>query len=265
MMNIEHYFYATSLNEACECLASVKGSAVLGGCGYLRMGSKQITTAIDLSKLKLDYVNETETQIEIGAMATLRQMETSPVLKKYFNGILGRSVRDIVGIQMRNLVTVGGTVAGRYPFSDFLLALLALDTTVKFVNQNEISLKDYLEGKSIKGILEKIIIKKENRVAFFQSVRNSQTDYAIINVAVSKKDNKFIVVVGARPQKAMRVPEAEAYLNEKGLDEDTAVTAGLIATEVLTFGDNLRGSAAYRKAVCPALIKRALLEVYYAG
>ena len=61
-------------------------------------------------------------------MCTLRQLETNTDLNRYFDGLMREMVRHIVGVQFRNGATVGGSLYGRYGFSDVLTALLVLDT-----------------------------------------------------------------------------------------------------------------------------------------
>jgi CO/xanthine dehydrogenase FAD-binding subunit len=73
------------------------------------------------------------------------------------------------------------------------------------------------------------------------------------------------VVVGSRPGRARRSPTAETHLADRGLDPITAAEAGRLAATELPFGDNPRAGAAYRQAVCPVLVQRALLEVLHAG
>ena len=62
----------------------------------------------------------------IGAMVTLRQLELHPGLAAYTDGAVRESVRHIVGVQLRNLATVGGSIYSRFGFSDVLTMFLAL-------------------------------------------------------------------------------------------------------------------------------------------
>ena len=112
-------------------------------------------------------------------------------------------------------------------------------------------------------ILAKIIIPDDGRIAAFTSMRKSATDYAVLNCAVSRKDDEYRVVVGSRPGRAIYAEAAQEYLSRNSLDNDTATEAGKLAAENLQFGDNPRGSARYRKAICPVLVKRALMEVMH--
>ncbi|WP_163340607.1 xanthine dehydrogenase family protein subunit M [Desulfopila sp. IMCC35008] len=262
MLQIKNILYAKDLEEAYRAYISEPDSVVLGGCGYLRLGSRKIATAIDLSHLNLDFIEKREDTIEIGAMTTLRAIETSPLTSDLWGGMLANSVSHIVGVQLRNIVTTGGTVAGRYAFSDPITALLALDAKVALFNHGEIDLADFLETKGLRDIVVKITIPDDVRNGAFASIRKSNTDYAILNCAVTVTTDSFRIVVGSRPGKAQRATRAEAYLLANGLNADTASKAGKIAAEELKFGDNPRGKGKYRSAICPVLIERCLAEVH---
>ncbi|KNF08075.1 aerobic-type carbon monoxide dehydrogenase, middle subunit CoxM/CutM [Gottschalkia purinilytica] len=262
MITIKEYIVPKSIEEAYEQFSAKKKSTLIGGGAFIRMGSKNIPAAIDLSKAGLDYIKENEDTIEIGAMTTFGDIEHSELLKEHFNGVLPESVKEIVGMQLRNLVTVGGTVYTRYGFSDFLAGLLTLDVQVKLYKQGLIPLDKFLEeGAPERDILECIIIKKENRKAAYKAVRNSMGDYAILNVGASKLDNDYRLVVGARPRRATLAKGAMEYLNKNGATEENIDKACDMASEEIVFGDNARGSKEYRKSVSKVLLKRALMEV----
>ena len=130
MLKIKNYVKAESLQQAYE-LNQKKSNRLLGGMLWIKMSSAQIQTAIDLSGLMLDQIEETEEEFRIGCMVTLRQIELHQGLNDWFQGMLRDSVKDIVGVQFRNLATVGGSIFGRFGFSDVLTAFLALDTKVE--------------------------------------------------------------------------------------------------------------------------------------
>lgn len=264
MLHIKNFLSAATLAEAYETLVSVPGSVVLGGCGYLRLGARKIGTAIDLSRLGLDYVTTVGDTVEIGAMTSLRTIETHPLIDSLWNGVLPSALGSIVGVQLRNSVTIGGTVAGRYPFSDPITALMALDATVQFHHHGRIGLSEYLASPGYRDILEKIILPMDGRLAAFASLRNSATDFAVLNAAVARCGDGFRIVVGSRPGRAMRARMGEEYLNANGLDSSTAEKASQLTAGELPFGDNSRGSGDYRRAICPVLVRRTLLEALHA-
>ena len=250
-----------NLAEAYQILSDKRNNTILGGCAFLKMGSKRISTAIDLSNLNLDYIKEQDGCIEIGAMTSLREIETHPLLKEYFNGVLPKSVNNIIGVQFRNGVTVGASVYSKYGFSDLITALLALDTEVELYKSGKMPLVDFLNKPYEKDILVKLRIKINNRNAVYLCLRKSASDYAVLNVAVSKLDDQWTVVVGARPSKAAIAISASVALSKGNLSSEEIETAAHKAAEELSFGTNMRGTAEYRKALCRVLVKRGIMEV----
>ena len=246
LVTIANYLRPESLSEAYE-LNQKKANRVLGGMMWLRLCSPRIQNAIDLSGLYLDYIRETEDAFEIGAMCSLRSLETHPGLEAYFCGAIKESVRHIVGVQFRNQATVGGSIYGRFGFSDVLTCLLALDTEVVLVHAGKMTLAEFADRKRDRDILEKIIIKKDGRRVAYLSQRATKTDFPVAACAVSKKEDTWYVSVGARPAKAELAV----------IHGEPAETLGEKAVADMKFGSNMRGSAEYREAIAKVLVRRA--------
>jgi len=247
-----------TIAEAYEVLMEKRNNGILGGCAFLRLGSSRIGTGIELSKLNLDYIIEQDEYIEIGAMTTFRSLETSGVLQEYFNGVISQAVSHIIGVQFRNVVTVGASVYAKYGFSDLITALLALETEVELYKGGRMPLLQFLEQAYEKDLLTRIFIKKSQRRAAYGNLRNSASDFPIVNVAVSCLDQVWRIVAGARPARAKIAVQASAALTAGNHNVDEIAA---IAVEELAFGTNARGTAQYRKAVCQVLITRAIQEV----
>ncbi|MEQ8155549.1 MAG: FAD binding domain-containing protein [Clostridiaceae bacterium] len=261
MFTLVEFFQPETLKEAYEKLTVRKTNTILGGCAYLKMGNKKIGTGIDLSKLNLDYINNSEDYIEIGASTTFREIETSELLNTAFNGVLNESVKDIIGVQFRNIVTAGASVYSKYGFSDFITALLSLDTEVELYKSGKLPLGEFLVKPYEKDILTKIYIKKNRRKAVYKSLRNSKSDYAILCAAVSKLDNDFRIVVGARPACASVASEASKLLSSESFSEELLDKALEKMASELVFGTNMRASGEYRQSISKVLVKRAVMEV----
>ena len=89
-----NYVKAASLEEAYE-LNQKKSSRIIGGMLWLKMSHMWVQTAIDLSGLGLDFIEEDEKEFRIGAMATLRQLELHAGLNQYTGGSMRESLRHI--------------------------------------------------------------------------------------------------------------------------------------------------------------------------
>lgn len=261
MFTFSEYILASSLEEAFELLHMNKKNEIIGGTAFLKMGNKSLNTAVDLSALNLNYIRLVQDTVEIGAMTTFRDIETSALLKRKFGGLVADSVKDIVGVQLRSVVTAGATVFSKYGFSDFIPALLALDTNVVLYENGEMSLEEFLASDIKRDILVKIIIRNNGRKGTFQTIRRTKSDYAVLNVAVSHLDHDFKVVVGARPGRAVLAKKAMEILSQNHLTEENIKLAAETASEEITFADNMRASGKYRKAVCKVMIERAIKEI----
>ena len=263
MFTISTIAQPDTLEAAYKVLKEKRSNAVLGGCAYLRLGTQKINTGVDLTKLGLRYIKEQNNCIEIGAMASFRDVETNQAINQYAGGMLAKAVAGVVGVQFRNTVTVGASVFMRYGFSDLLTALLALNAEVELVQGGRMSLGAFLDMPRGKDILTKVIIHKTEGQAAYQAMRNSAGDYPLVTVAVSYLNNEWKIVVGARPTRAKLAEKAAALLTEAGtlITAELAEQAVQTAAEELPFGSNRRASAAYRQAVAQTLIKRAIMEV----
>lgn len=249
MMTIQNYVRARSLEEAWT-LNQDRRSRVLGGMLWLKMTSLTVPTAIDLSGLGLDAIEESQEGFSIGAMVTLRQLELHPGLNQYTQGAVAGAVRDIVGVQFRNMATVGGSIFGRFGFSDVLTVFLALDAYVELYKGGVIPLEDFSQMPPDRDILVRIIVKKRPLRCVYSAMRNSRTDFPILTCAVSELDGECRVVIGARPGRAM-------VLRDPANGQDF----GDFVAERIPTGSNLRGSAAYRSHLARVLTQRALLEL----
>lgn len=262
MITVREVVVPSTTDEAYQALQKNKFSTLLGGGGFLRMGSKNITTLIDLSQCGLNHISEENHEWHIGAMVTLGELEMNPSLNANFSHIFSESVKHIVGVQLRNVVTLGATVYSRYGFSDLITGLLVLPVKVKLHKSGLMPLETFLEeGAEGKDLLEKIIIPKGLIRAATTSLRKSAGDYAVLNASAALVDGLWRISIGARPGRARLAEQAMAYLNQQGIDEVNLEQAARLASEEIVFGTNSRGTAAYRKAMASVLVKRVLEEV----
>ena len=253
MITIQKYVRAQSLEEAWQ-LNQSKRNRIVGGMLWLRLGRGSVGTAIDLSCLGLDKIEETEEEFSIGAMATLRQLEQHGGLNAYTNGAVKTAVKDIVGVQFRNMATVGGSIWGRFGFSDVLTVLLAMDCCVELYKGGIIPLEQFANMKKDNDILVRLIVKKAPGKVVYTAMRNQRTDFPVLTCALSNVGGETRAVIGARPAKAMVIRD------ENGLMPDGKAFAAYVAEQAPT-DSNIRGSAAYRTHLVRVLVERAAKEL----
>lgn len=282
MYTIQGYEKVQSLEEAYE-LNQKKNSAIIGGGMWLRLGSRAIGNAIDLSNLELNRIEETEDEFVIGCMTSLRDIECHEGLNQYFHGMMKEALKGIVGTQFRNTATIGGSLYQRFGFSDPLTAFLALDTTVEMYAGGMIPLDEFVSMNYDRDILVRIHVKKNGRQAAYQSFRNTKTDFPVLAVGVSRLNKQWKITIGARPARAV-VAENSEKLSEKlaeslpeSLTESMAekpaggsagdAAEGVIrefaaeVSEKVRFGSNMRASGEYRRMLSEVLIYRAVKDI----
>ena len=259
MITINNYIKVKSLEEAYE-LNQKKANRIVGGMMWLRMSKGRMQTAIDLSELGLNKIEETEEEFRIGCMCTLRQLELHKGLEQYFDGAVRESVRRIVGTQFRNGATVGGSIFGRFGFSDVLTMFLGMDSYVELYKGGIIPLKEYAKMPYDRDILVRLIVKKEKAAFDYQSVRNSQTDFPVLTCAAAKTEAGYRFSIGARPGKAVLFELAAADIQAADV-ENMAENAAKCVKEQVETGSNTRGSAEYRKHLAGVLVRRAVCKL----
>lgn len=283
MFYYNQYVRAKSIEEAYE-LYQKKSNVVLGGMLWLKMMNKTCGTAIDLCDLGLDQIEEDETQFRIGAYVSLRELETNKALDAYTHGAMAESVRHIVGVQFRNVATLGGSIWGRYGFSDVMTLFRALGAKVELHHGGIMDLDEFVElPRNVRDILVAVIVPKQTQHIVYLSQRNQSTDFPVLTCAVAQRADGYVAVIGAAPRMAQVVPDAEGILDQLsevtrltetgGLSDDPSEAGGASVIDPVKrkkiedfaaytaahvrFGSNLRAGADYRRIICQVLVRRA--------
>lgn len=242
---------------------------------WLKMKNKTLGTAIDLCDLGLDRIDEDENEFRIGAYATLRQIETHEALNAYTHGAIAESVRHIVGVQFRNVATVGGSIWGRFGFSDVMTIFRALGAKVQLHKAGIMDLDEFAAlPRTTRDVLVSVIVPKNAKGVVYLSQRNQSTDFPVLTCAVANRSGRYVAVIGASPYMAEPVWDEEGILDclsDAKTDGNAALTdnsesnakidkfAGYVA-EHIRFGSNIRAGAEYREMICRVLTRRAVTQ-----
>lgn len=261
MFTIEKLYQPLTLTEMAEILTRHPDITVLGGCGFLKLSSRKIATALDLSCCDLNTIQENEQYIELGAMVTLRDVERNQSLNQLFNAVLPKAVSHILGVQFRSCATIGASVYAKYGFSDILPALLSLDTHVELLRGGRMPLEDFCVKPISRDILTRIIINKDIRRVAYQHLRNAGAEFPLLNAAAARHGSQWKLIVGARPGRAEIARQASILLTNSSVESVDITAAVTAVSEELSFGSNNKASAEYRRAMSRVLVKRAIEEV----
>ena len=274
MFYYNQYVRAQSLDEAYE-LYQKKPNFVLGGMLWLKMKNKTLGTAIDLYDLGLDQIDEDENEFRIGAYATLRQIETHEALNAYTHGAIAESVRHIVGVQFRNVATVGGSIWGRFGFSDVMTIFRALGAKVQLHKAGIMDLDEFAAlPRTTRDVLVSVIVPKNAKGVVYLSQRNQSTDFPVLTCAVANRSGRYVAVIGASPYMAEPVWDEDGILDcladaktegNAALTDNSETNAKIdkfaeYVAEHIRFGSNIRAGAEYREIICRVLTRRAVAQ-----
>ncbi len=259
-MDIHTLARPRSIGEALELIREKSGVPVAGGV-WLKMHPRPLALAVDLSGLGLEYIRETGGGIELGAMTTYRELETSSLLAERFGPAFPEALGRIVGVQLRNMVTVGGTVAGKYGFSDLNTLLMALGARLALAGDGEREIEGFfLDAGDKPPLIEKILLPARGRAAF-ESMRVSGGDFSVLNAAAAYAGGSWRVALGARPAASRLCREAMRLLGAEPHPAEPQIRAAAkAAQEESSFSGDLRASADYRRTISAVLVERAIKE-----
>ena len=126
------YTAPKTLDEALKLLAG-GAKALAGGMSLIPMMKLRLATPehlVDLGRIKdLNYIKEAGGNLHIGATATHYAVESSALVRAKCP-LLAATAAAIGDVQVRNMGTVGGSVAHNDPSADYPAALQALEAKI---------------------------------------------------------------------------------------------------------------------------------------
>lgn len=261
-MNIGKIVKPATPEEVSRLLAADPAARILAGGVWLHLTGADLPLAVDLSGLGLADIRETRDSWEIGAMTPLSEIEGCPGLQSLCGGILPRAAASVMGPGVRNLATIGGSVMGKFGFSDLIGPLLVLEARLRFQNTPEMTLETFLNRREpLRDLLVEIVVPKTEGQGYFHKVVRTALDFALLNVAIIRIGRMWRIAVGSRPGIAVRCREAEALLTVETPSPSLLSEAAAEAASECGCGGNRRASAEYRRQLARTYLGRGLSEV----
>ena len=276
------YLAPKNIGEACNLLLELGSPAkVMAGATDLipPMKDKAISPEylIDLKKIPdLDYLEYDEKEgLKIGALTTLRTIETSPLVKEK-NPAVAHAAKVVASTQIRAKGTMAGNICNASPSCDTAPNLLAQGAKILVQGPNKdriIRAEDFFlgvkktslePGEIVTGIVIPPLAENE-RAAYIKHAVRKAMDLAIIGVAVKIKVEDGIctdahIALGAVAATPIRAPKAEEALIGKALTDEVIVKASEEAMDSCHPISDIRASAEYRKDMIRVFTKRAVRQ-----
>jgi len=271
------YHSPESLDEAIVLLAELDNALpLIGGTDIMvamRNGVSVPDHIVDLNEIsELDYVKEENDIIMIGATTTHAQVANSPIASKIPSLI--DAVSRIGSPQIRNRGTITGNICNASPAADSAPPLLVHMAEVEIQStdgKRRIPIADLFAGPKINSLKPgelvteiQIPVPQEGSASSFKRIgrRKAFTLSVVSSAAYIQMDGEICtdakVAFGSVAITPIRVPEAESLLRGSKLDEETVRAASDAVYEAVKPITDVRGTADYRKDMCPVLMRRAI-------
>ena len=254
----------SSVRQAANLLAKSEDAKLLAGGQTLIPTMKQRLASpgslVDLSLIEgLSGIELRGRSIVIGAMTRHAEVADSPVVQENLPS-LAELAGEIGDPHVRNLGTIGGSIANNDPNADYPAAALGLGATI-VTNKRRIPADEFFTGMfetALEGdeIITKVMFPLAKKAAYMKFA-NPASRYALVGVFASKRGPEIrVAVTGAGANGVFRVSSFEEALQRrfgpKSLDGLSVPATGL--------NSDIHGSAEYRAHLIGVLARRAVAK-----
>jgi carbon-monoxide dehydrogenase medium subunit len=246
--------------DAAAALGKSGGKALAGGqslVGAMKLRLAQPGTLVDLSGIaELRGIKKESDAIVIGAMARHAEVAVSPVVKGAIPS-LAALAQGIGDRQVRNMGTLGGSLANNDPAADWPAAVLGLGAAVH-TNKRKIGGTDFFKGMYETALAADELITAVSfpvpKKAAYVKFPNPASRFALVGVFVAQTGGGVrVAVTGAAPSVFRSKPLEDALGRSF-----TAAAAKAVKIDAKGLNSDLHGSPEYRAHLIAVLASRAV-------
>jgi carbon-monoxide dehydrogenase medium subunit len=269
------YSAPKTLDEALGLLAE-GAKPLAGGMSLIPMMKLRLAAPehlVDLGRVKdLNYIREQGGSLHIGATATHHDVESSPLVKGKCP-LLAETASRIGDVQVRNMGTIGGSVAHADPAADYPAALQALEAKIvlkdakseRIASAAEFFVDTFTTSIEPGEIVREVIVPVDGSGVgtSYHKLPQPASGFAIVGVAVRvrKEGGKIAMVrigVTGLANRAFRAAAAEKALEGKSGSAAEIHAAAALIPQGVDANSDLHASADYRRHLASVYAARAI-------
>ncbi|MGH9690499.1 MAG: FAD binding domain-containing protein [Candidatus Acidiferrales bacterium] len=269
------YTVPKSLDNALQLLAD-GAKPLAGGMSLIPMMKLRLAEPehlVDLGKLgELRYIREAGGTLHIGATATHYDIESSPLLLRKCP-LLADTAAEIGDLQIRNMGTIGGSVAHADPSADYPASLQALEAKIVLKGvktERTVSAADFFVDAFTTllepgEIVREVIVPVEDTVTgtYYEKVAQPASGFAIVGVAVRVRRSagkiSFVRIgITGLSNHSYRAAAAEDGLAGKPGSSSEVRSAAALVVQGVDVNSDLHASAEYRRHLASVHAARAI-------
>jgi len=271
------YESPATLQEALALLAGGNGKPLAGGMTLIPLMKLRLATPerlVNIARLPdLNFMREEGGQLHIGATTTHYRIETSPTVRLKCP-LLADTAARIGDVQVRNMGTLGGSLAHADPAADYPAALVALEAQVHLLSAHSdrtLPIGEFLVDAMTTAlepgelVFEVILPVEEPRTSvWYEKVAHPASGFAVVGVAVRirKGSNGRIgmarIGITGLGAKAFRANASEELLEGAAGTPLDIEKAAAVAADGVEPNSDLYASADYRRHLTKVTTARAI-------
>ena len=272
--------FPETVSEASTLLAENDGARLIAGGTAMNVVMKEGVYHPDLLinirglADDLSYVEETDDEVRIGALTTLREVESDPIVREHVPTV-AECLEKIAGVRVRNTATLGGHLAHADIHLDLPPVLGGYDAEIVVSDGDDtrrMHVEEFLQGYyetdlADEELITEIVMPKPGsdvEGTYLKHRYYSEVDWPCVGVAA------FVTTDGDGEVESARVllnsVSTSPILRVEGVDDaidgtlsDDAIEAVAdLARDQSQPSDDLRGSAEYKERMAGVFTRRAL-------
>ena len=251
---------AKTVADAAATLAKSGGKPLAGGqslVGAMKLRLAQPGTLVDLSGIaELKGIQKDGDAVVIGAMTRHAEISESSAIRSAIP-VLAGVAQGIGDRQVRNMGTLGGSIANNDPAADWPAAVMGLSATV-VTNKRKIAADDFFKGMYETALAADEVITAVSfpvpKKAAYVKFPNPASRFALVGVFVAQTATGVrVAVTGAAPSVFRSKPLEDALAKSF-----TADAAKAVKIDAKGLNADLHGSPEYRAHLIAVLASRAV-------
>lgn len=271
-MSVAGYHRPATVAEAARILAETEGARCLSGgatlVALMNAALAEPKAIVSLAGIaELSGISPAEGGgLRIGAMTRHRETAEEARLTGP-SAVLRDAARQIANPTVRNMGTIGGSIAFADPAADYPPALVAANATIEiagpagrrrvpaaafFVNWYETALRP---GELVTAVY---LPPPRPGIGLYTKFARVTGDFAVVSIALAvARDSgtaQVRIAVGGCGPKPVHLDAVDALLSAKFGDLAATAEAGRLLSEASDPVDDVRGSADFRRLVIPRLV-----------
>jgi carbon-monoxide dehydrogenase medium subunit len=255
------YQKVKSVDDAAKVIAKDADAKVLAGgqslIAAMKLRLSKPSNVVDIGGIKgLDGIKADAKAVTLGAMTRHAEVAASAAVKKAIPALA--SLAGGIGDRMvRNMGTIGGSIANNDPAADYPAGAVGLGATI-VTNKRKIAADDFFKGMYETALGKGEIITSVSfpvpKRAAYMKFKNPASRYAIVGVFVADFGSSVrVAVTGAGPG-VFRVAAMEKALAAKFAPESVAG----IQVPDKGLNSDLHAKADYRAHLITVMARRAV-------